>query len=369
MGKLNILYHKSYHVYNRENVERVKRDELRAELEAEVKTQSTIAANSEARLTLLRNQKQQLQHESSRSKERRIEKALEDQLKGKTTNPKILSTNEGEEEEGIQSIQQSSSSNKTTDNSSIIDPKNGHINFWSGLENQSTSKVFGKNAGLEKNQAYMNDLKKKDEKWEELITMRLDKPAHELNPWYSQTDLINGEDKKLSDRKVQERVSKDEGFKQQNDPLTFIKKSLYPSSTTQYDKRKRKERQASRSPSPVAKTSRRDESDEESNYMPALPPSHNKASSSATNEPTGPRILKVDISAERSKAQALLKRHRKDNGPGSFSEVGTPRSGYSDVYNRDEIDAIKRQSRHRHQRPHHHHSSSSVSRKPKRYWD
>jgi hypothetical protein len=132
---------------------------------------------------------------------------LEDQLKGKTTNPKILSTNEGEEQEAIQSIQQSSSSNKTTDNSSIIDPKNGHINFWSGLENQSTSKVFGKNAGLEKNQAYMDDLKKKDEKWEELITMRLDKPAHELNPWYSQTDLINGEDKKLSDRKVQERVS------------------------------------------------------------------------------------------------------------------------------------------------------------------
>ncbi|PLW40281.1 hypothetical protein PCANC_07211 [Puccinia coronata f. sp. avenae] len=368
MGKLNILYHKSYHVYNRENVERVKRDELRAELEAEVKTQSTIAANSEARLTLLRNQKQHLKQESSRSKERRIEKALDDQLKGKKSNSKILSTDDGEEGKGDDSKFKAGSSNKIADNSSIIDPKNGHINFWSGLENQSTSKVFRGNPGLEKNQAYMKDLKKKDEKWEEMITMRLDKPAHELNPWYSQNDLVNGEDKKLSDRKVRERASKDEGFKQQNDPLTLIKKTLYPSSSTILSNpRKRKERQASRSPSPTAGKSRHDESDGDSKYMPALPP-RKKPALSAPKEHAAPRVLKVDISAERLKAQELLKRHRKDNGS-TFSEVGTPRSGYSDVYNRTEIDAIKRQSRHRHQKPNHGSSSTSASRNPKRYWE
>ncbi|OAV93329.1 hypothetical protein PTTG_08726 [Puccinia triticina 1-1 BBBD Race 1] len=368
MGKLNILYHKSYHVYNRDNVERVKRDELQAELEAEVKTQSTIAANSEARLTLLRSQKQQIKHESSRSKERRIEKALEDQLKGKKSNLKISNTEEGEEEqEKLKSIQQSSSSSKITDNSSIIDPKNGHINFWFGLENQSTSKVFGRNAGLEKNQAYMNDLKKKDEKWDELITMRLDKPAHELNPWYSQNDLINGEDKKVSHRKAKERAFKDQSFKQQNDPLTLVKKSLYPSSSTKYNNpRKRKERQASRSPSPVAKLSRRDESDGESNYTPALPPS-NKPSSSASNQPKSAKIMKVDISAERLKAEALLKRHRKDHSS-NISQAATPRSGYSDVYNRDEIEAIKRQSRYRRHPLNHPSSPSSASRRSKRYW-
>ncbi|KAH9445066.1 hypothetical protein MJO28_012848 [Puccinia striiformis f. sp. tritici] len=368
MGKLNILYHKSYHVYNRENVERVKRDELRAELEAEVKTQSTIAANSEARLTLLRNQKQQLKQESSRSKERRIEKALDDQLKGKKSNHKILPKDDDDDQE--ESIQQSTSSNKTTDNSSIIDPKNGHINFWSGLENQSTSKQFGQNAGLEKNEAYMNDIKKKDEKWEDMITMRLDKPAHELNPWYSQNDLINGEDKKLSDRKLKQKASKDEGFKQQNDPLTFIKKSLYPSSSTKYtNPRKRKERQASRSPSPVPKTlhkSRANESEEEEEaYMPALPPSKKPAlSTTHSQSTTAPKILKVDISAERLRAEALLKRHRKNNSSSSFSEMGTPnRSGYSDVYNRHEIDVIKNQSRNRH------HPYSSSSRNIKQYRD
>jgi len=369
MGKLNILHHKSYHVYNRENVERVKRDELRAELEAEAKTQSTIAANSEARLTLLRNQKQQLKQESARSKERRIEKALDDQLKGKQSSSKILSTDDGEDEKGSHSSSKPHSSNKLTDNSSIIDPKNGHINFWSGLENQSTSKVFGGNPTLEKNQAYMNDLKKKDEKWDEMITMRLDKPAHELHPWYSQNDLVNGEDRKLSDRKIRERATKDESFKQQNDPLTLIKKSLYPSSSKQFNNpRKRKERQASRSPSPIAETSRRDGSDAESEYMPALPPSK-KPLLSGPNEPAAaPRIVKVDVSAERLKAQELLKRHRKSHSS-ALSDVATPRSGYSDVYNRNEIDAIKRHSRHRHQQRGNHYSSASASRKPARYWD
>ncbi|POW17102.1 hypothetical protein PSTT_00896 [Puccinia striiformis] len=317
----SILYHKSYHVYNRENVERVKRDELRAELEAEVKTQSTIAANSEARLTLLRNQKQQLKQESSRSKERRIEKALDDQLKGKKSNHKILPKDDDDDQE--ESIQQSTSSNKTTDNSSIIDPKNGHINFWSGLENQSTSKQFGR-------------------EMEDMITMRLDKPAHELNPWYSQNDLINGEDKKLSDRKLKQKASKDEGFKQQNDPLTFIKKSLYPSSSTKYtNPRKRKERQASRSPSPVPKTL------------------HKSRANESEEEEEAPKILKVDISAERLRAEALLKRHRKNNSSSSFSEM----SGYSDVYNRHEIDVIKNQSRNRH------HPYSSSSRNIKQYRD
>lgn len=366
MGKLNILHHKSYHVYNRDNIERVKRDELRAELEAEAKSQSTIGANSEARLTLLRHQKQELKQESSKHQERRLEKALEDQLKGKKVNRAIIaSTEDAEDRDGLEvrSSDPNYPSHKSTDNSSIIDPKSGHINFWSKLENQSTSKVFGLNPGLEKNQDYMNDLKKKDERWDELITMRLDKPAHELKPWYFQADLINGEDKKLSERKVKERAVKDQDLKSQHDPLTFIKSSLYPSNPSMLNAtRKRKERQASRSPSPAPRPPSRGSSDEGLTDMPALPPGKPSSLAQELQASSRPKVLKVDCSAERLKAQALLERHQREQNP-ARSEASTPRYGYRDVYNPNELNAIHKESRHR---SHHHDRRSKRSR---RYWE
>ncbi|EGG02992.1 uncharacterized protein MELLADRAFT_72677 [Melampsora larici-populina 98AG31] len=326
MGKLNILYHKSYHVYNRENVERVKRDELKAELEAEAKTQSTIAANSEARLTLLRSQKDQIKSESGRKKERRIEKVLEDQLKGK----KPASPPSRDEP-----------SKRSTDNSSIIDPKNGHINFWSSLENQSTSKQFENSKILDQNESHVRDRKKADEKWDAMITMRLDRPAHELKPWYSQSDLTNGEDKKQSERKIKERSSKDKQLKNTHDPLSSVQtylhqresgrsgSSILPSLPT---RRSWKKRQASRSPSPPMSLNKRTSDDVESDedcYMPSLPPVSHPESS---NLPIV-QIVRVDSDAERRKAQALIASHR------APSEQGTPMA-HADLYNRNEMREI-----------------------------
>ncbi|KAH9822240.1 hypothetical protein DFH28DRAFT_1049474 [Melampsora americana] len=330
MGKLNILYHKSYHVYNRENVERVKRDELKAELEAEAKTQSTIAANSEARLSLLRSQKHQVKSESGRKKERRIETALDDQLKGK----KPASPPSRDEPP-----------QRSTDNSSIIDPKNGHINFWSSLENQSTSKQFENSKILDQNESYVRDQKKADEKWDAMITMRLDRPAHELKPWYSQSDLTNGQDKKLSERKMKERSqlpllysSKDKQLKNIHDPLSSVQTYLYQRESGRSgssnipslpSRQSWKKRQASRSPSPPMSSNKRQlndvESDEDS-YMPSLPPVSHPGPSNLPKV----QIVQVDSDAERRKAQALIAAHR------APSEQGTPMA-YADLYNRNEM--------------------------------
>ncbi|KAG1077185.1 hypothetical protein G6F42_025018 [Rhizopus arrhizus] len=51
---MNILHHKSWHVYNKDNIERVRKDEAEAEAEAKKKQDRVILAESEARLELLR---------------------------------------------------------------------------------------------------------------------------------------------------------------------------------------------------------------------------------------------------------------------------------------------------------------------------
>ncbi|KAI9261366.1 leukocyte receptor cluster member 1 [Helicostylum pulchrum] len=51
---MNILHHKSYHVYNKKNIEKVKRDEAEAEKQEKEKQDRITLAESEARLDLLR---------------------------------------------------------------------------------------------------------------------------------------------------------------------------------------------------------------------------------------------------------------------------------------------------------------------------
>ncbi|KAI9102713.1 hypothetical protein DFS34DRAFT_577221 [Phlyctochytrium arcticum] len=54
MGKLNILQHKSWHVYNEENRERVRKDEENAKIEEDKTRQQVIEAEREVRITALR---------------------------------------------------------------------------------------------------------------------------------------------------------------------------------------------------------------------------------------------------------------------------------------------------------------------------
>ncbi|KAG0149605.1 hypothetical protein CROQUDRAFT_720950 [Cronartium quercuum f. sp. fusiforme G11] len=355
MGKLNILYHKSYHVYNRENVERVKRDELKAQLEAEAKNQSTMAANSEARLSLLRAEKEKTKLASARENERRMNRALDDQLKGKRP---VASEPVPDDPP-----------RRSTDNSSIIDPKSGHINFWSSLEHQSTSKQFENSKFLDQNESYVRDQKKAEEKWEAMITMRLDRPAHELKPWYSQTDLKNGEEKKLSARKLEDRSYKEKQLKNRHDPLSSVQTYLHqrdsvrsksgPSSLSLLPHRpRRKERQASRSPSPAPTSTKCkvDNEDDDDDYMPTLPPISQPALSSSSKT----KVLKVDSDAERRRAQELIAAHqRKINS--APSETATPMA-YTDLYNRDDMRAVMNQKRRRW-------DDEPMRSKKTRYWD
>ncbi|KAJ3032016.1 hypothetical protein HDV00_008018 [Rhizophlyctis rosea] len=64
MGKLNILQHKSWHVYSEKNREKVRKDEEKARIEEEKKAERAVQADREARLDLMRSRARAKRQES-----------------------------------------------------------------------------------------------------------------------------------------------------------------------------------------------------------------------------------------------------------------------------------------------------------------
>ncbi|KAI9470955.1 MAG: hypothetical protein EXX96DRAFT_654009 [Benjaminiella poitrasii] len=162
---MNILHHKSWHVYNKTNIERVRKDEAEAEAEAKKKQERALLAESEARLNLLR---------------KRAEARLLD--------------------EGDTSI--------------IQHQKVEHVNLFKDLADKSN------------NEEHEDEKNEKDKKWERQITMYLDKgTTKDGEPWYTKKDR---KDEKYVDPYTfkSNKKQKREPVKLNDDPLHYISKTL-----------------------------------------------------------------------------------------------------------------------------------------------
>ncbi|KAI8988228.1 hypothetical protein BDF20DRAFT_854572 [Mycotypha africana] len=178
---MNILPHKSWHVYNKANVERVRKDEAKAAEEAKKKKDRADLAESEARLNLLR------QRANTRL-------PPEDQL---LREPQPIE----------------------------------HINLFHDFEQK-----------LERNEEAEAERKVEEEKFDKRFTMYLDKGTEKADePWYVKTD--RKEEKyidpyKFKSKQEQKRKVKDTSNKD-DDPLHFIKKKLQQkNSNDRRDKKK-----------------------------------------------------------------------------------------------------------------------------------
>ncbi|KAI9287310.1 hypothetical protein BC943DRAFT_319469 [Umbelopsis sp. AD052] len=213
---MNILPHKSWHVYNKNNVDKVRQDEAKAKEEEDKKLERQQLADREARLTMLRDRANQ--------------------------------------RAGIDSADTASSKD------AVQEAK--HINFWEELESGHVDPA-GPNpeVAAEKQQ--------EREKWEKQITMYLAKEAKGPAPWYAAAKRLSDEkqdDKSFDEayRKLKDPKEKQKALKrrkreirdiEREDPLNVIRTSLkgrdsnpntLSSNRDKYaDKRHRKEKETS----------------------------------------------------------------------------------------------------------------------------
>ena len=118
---LHLQHHKSYHPYNRENIERVRRDEELAKAQEQEAEQQSLVADSEARIELLRQKRAEAVAGSDR--DGRL-KAAERELDGKTGS--LERFDEAQRAKiGAQDIDSAKRNHS------------GHINFWADLEQVS----------------------------------------------------------------------------------------------------------------------------------------------------------------------------------------------------------------------------------------
>ncbi|KAF9156384.1 hypothetical protein BG015_005593 [Linnemannia schmuckeri] len=149
---MNILQHKSWHVYSQKNQDRVKRDEAKAAAEENQTKERAIAADREHRLAVLRQ----------RAARRYANEPGPGEQEGNdetTPGPAALVLNN------------TVAVNKTKS-------KEEHVNFWADLEKQDT---VSKKGNLE----YEAEVKAKEKKWERTIAMHLDSAVKGPTPWYT----------------------------------------------------------------------------------------------------------------------------------------------------------------------------------------
>lgn len=131
---LHLAHHKSYHPYSKLNIEKVKKDEEIQEELDRIQSNSVMAADSEARLILLRRQRDQLQSGKTSSSSKRGDRL-------KAAESQVLEGKKGELEKWDQSHKSRVGIGAAADSKEPSSASSGkgkgkerHINFWSDLE-------------------------------------------------------------------------------------------------------------------------------------------------------------------------------------------------------------------------------------------
>jgi hypothetical protein len=172
---LHLLHHKSWHVYNSANVDRVNRDKESARRKQEDEEQRQNKADQQRRLAQLRGN------------------AYDDEPAVPPPDPSVPVDRPRNTYPG---------GNK----------KAKHVNLFEEEE-------AGKTKPVERNPEREKELAIERKKWEDQITSRLINATNEHAPWYAQLDGIAGKEREKSEVERELRAKKQEKWKAEADPL------------------------------------------------------------------------------------------------------------------------------------------------------
>jgi hypothetical protein len=182
---LHLLHHKSWHVYNTANIEKVERDKENARRKEEEEETRMNQADQERRLQQLRGN-----------------------AYGTDSNPAAVPSSSSDTVERPSNTIPGLKKAKQT--------KDKHINFF---EDVPAPKVEG-------NKEREIELAAEKKKWEDLVTSRLVNATKDHKPWYSQIDKVSALDKEKSDVEKELRQKKEMKWKQNADPLKHMERYL-----------------------------------------------------------------------------------------------------------------------------------------------
>ncbi|GAA5992163.1 hypothetical protein JCM10908_001798 [Rhodotorula pacifica] len=222
---LKLLPHKSWHVYNQENVARVKRDEARAAQEQEQNDERAFQAEAEARLDRLRNKSsRKRRRDGDNEGEKELERQLKGKGKGRGGEEGGADGEEGEHAkaiivrpEGWTAGKDSRTAKEAKSDSAMT--TNGHVNFWAELEAGTQAPASTLEKRLNKVLAEEPD--------DSLTKVYLAKRGEgEPKGWYASADGKTERERKEPVETTLERTYRDNESKKLDDPLALMNSYL-----------------------------------------------------------------------------------------------------------------------------------------------
>ncbi|KAK9468763.1 hypothetical protein V1512DRAFT_257820 [Lipomyces arxii] len=203
---IKLLHHKSYHVYNKDNIERVRRDEAEAKEKEEKEDSEFRDQDRRQRLEILRRRQNSDSNEPT----------YEDKMIMKAVNDVKIGGKRRRQEDEFEVAKSRIAESQTTERALFDETRS--VNFFENEERGATEK---------------------DRKEKKLLNMRLDQPAEELRPWYTTTDMRTSKERDRPEWKHQQRQKHLERQKNAEDPLTSI--NMFLDQKARVDARRKQE--------------------------------------------------------------------------------------------------------------------------------
>ncbi|KAK9239070.1 hypothetical protein V1525DRAFT_455202 [Lipomyces kononenkoae] len=234
---IKLLHHKSYHVYNSANIERVRRDEAAARAREQQEDEVLRQRDREQRIEILRRRQRGEPVETNEvSREERQDATQEATDADKAIEAAVATTAargrkrpRNLDDELAAASTALKRAEKIGSSESVL--KEGtHINFFEDLER---AELEGRaNAGTSG--------KNNEPQAQNLRNMRLDKPAEELSPWYSNMDMKSTTERSQTEKERDRLRQSSEKSKAALDPLAGIQ--VYLNRKVEIDQRRREKK-------------------------------------------------------------------------------------------------------------------------------